>query len=110
MPLTKNFCFQLLLDTDEQRSSRRPEEIRTIITSMSGRIFDEALRNNDGEYLNILVHTDNPSDFLCKINDKLDAEPNISRSLVIVCEGSNGWDNYLLLRHYEWDEEPDTPP
>jgi hypothetical protein len=52
MPLTKNFCFQLLLD----------------------------------------------------------AAPDLTRSLFIICEGSNGGDNYLLLRHYDWEEQTDSLP
>jgi hypothetical protein len=39
-----------------------------------------------------------------------DARPPIARALVVVCEGEYGWDDYLLLHHYDDYEVPDIFP
>jgi hypothetical protein len=36
-----------------------------------------------------------------------DEQPPIARALIVVCEGQFGWDDYLLLHHYDEFETPD---
>ena len=110
MTQSKTLCFQLHLDRGEEPTGLRAETIRTLIASAGGRISDEELGNDDGQYLNFFIPADRPSNFLCVINDKIDLRPDIMRSLIIICEGSNGWDNYLLIRHFDEDEQSDPPP
>ena len=37
-------------------------------------------------------------------------KPAIARALVVVCEGDYGWDDYLLLHHFDDFEIPDVAP
>jgi hypothetical protein len=37
-----------------------------------------------------------------------DAKPPIARALIVVCEGEYGWDDYLLLHHFDDVEHPDA--
>lgn len=34
--------------------------------------------------------------------------PRLRRSSIVTCEGSRGWDNYLLLHHFKSDQALDT--
>src|SRR5687767_7251959 len=107
MPGSKIFDFQLHLDQNEPQSGLRAQELKTCITNAGGIIVKEEFGNDDGTYLNIFTSAEHPSDFWDRINQKLDTNNEITRSLIAVCEGSNGWDDYLLLRHCDRDQTID---
>jgi len=37
-------------------------------------------------------------------------KPPIARALIVICEGEYGWDDYLLLHHFDEYEIPDALP
>lgn len=67
--------------------------------------------NENGAYFNIEMESENVlhlweeirAEFLLKRIDSV-----IAKGLVVVCEGDRGWDNYLLLYHYDSLEHVDS--
>jgi predicted RNA binding protein with dsRBD fold (UPF0201 family) len=66
----------------------------------------------DGRYENIMFDVESPEAALSKIRAVLDSAsvgPAARASCIVTCEGANGWDDYLLLHHYDPAEKPDVP-
>ena len=42
------------------------------------------------------------------IKETLGAVPDLATATIVVCEGDNGWDDYLLLHHFDPREDVDT--
>jgi hypothetical protein len=56
---------------------------------------------DNGRYINIDF---TPVDALAlwrEIRVSLSAEPALARAAIVACEGQHGWDDYLLLHHYD---------
>src|SRR4051794_5115256 len=78
-------------------------DARAIVASLSS--LDASARltegEDDGRYINIDF---SPADAMAlwrEIRGQLAAEPELARAAIVVCEGRNGWDDYLLLHHYD---------
>jgi hypothetical protein len=57
--------------------------------------------NDNGRYINIDF---TPADSVAlwrEIRNHLHSEPALARATIVVCEGRHGWDDYLLLHHYD---------
>ena len=88
------------LDTDQAVSG---------FQSLDG-IYDVVIQhgNDDGEYINVLFKTDTPSIVWKEIQRKLiTPNPLIADSTIITCEGDDGWNDYLLLHHFDPTEMTD---
>ena len=64
--------------------------------------------NDSGEYINISVKTGDLLTLWVKIKAYLKNNECLSQTSIITCEGSHGWDDYLLLHHFDTKEETDT--
>jgi hypothetical protein len=63
---------------------------------------------NDGSTYNVDFRTpDLPVLWEC-VRDVVHAVPGLARAAIIVCEGEHGWDDYLLLHHFNPKETVDT--
>ncbi|MEM1228795.1 MAG: hypothetical protein AAGJ40_24180 [Planctomycetota bacterium] len=66
---------------------------------------------DDGRYIDILIKSDSPSETWARITDLflgtdfLSTEIRISS--IVTATGDAGWDNYLLLHHFDPDEQLD---
>jgi hypothetical protein len=56
---------------------------------------------DDGPYINIDFTPADATVLWGDINSRLTAEPELARAAIVACEGRNGWDDYLLLHHYD---------
>jgi hypothetical protein len=60
---------------------------------------------HDGPYLNVCFDTDDLQELWRHLNEKLlqikVAGQQLDFSSIVTCEGRNGWDDYLLLHHYD---------
>lgn len=68
--------------------------------------------NDGGRYENILFEAESPEDALLKLRavfDSPDAGLAARRSCIVTCEGERGWDDYVLLHHYDRTLIVDTP-
>ena len=59
---------------------------------------------DDGRFENIMFDAESPADALSRVRGVLDSS-TVGRaarsSCIITCEGERGWDDYLLLHHYD---------
>ena len=60
--------------------------------------------NDSGKYINLNIKTNNIRDTWVTIKTYLKENNAFSCSSIITCEGSQGWDNYLLLHHFDSNE------
>ena len=58
-------------------------------------------RQDNGKYINFNIKSDNLKDTWLKIKDLYLSNPHLASASIITCEGSEGWDNYLLLHHFD---------
>ncbi|MCP4375619.1 MAG: hypothetical protein GY794_05530 [bacterium] len=63
--------------------------------------------DGDGEYINLSIESDNLKESWSVIKTSLLQMPGIERSSIIVCQGAEGWDDYLLLHHFDLSEKID---
>jgi len=63
--------------------------------------------NDEGQYINILVSAINVAELWETIKTLLNKRKAFKSSSIIICEGSESWNNYLLLHHYNENEKLD---
>jgi len=68
--------------------------------------------NDNGKYINLDFSSNDVKKLWSQINRELLGNPKIGiwiRNVsIITCEGKNGWDDYLLLSHYDRNERLDS--
>ncbi len=68
----------------------------------------EILKGYDsGEFINLNIKTNNVKKLWVKIEKYLKKHSEFCNSTIITCEGSQGWDNYFLLHHFDSREKLD---
>lgn len=60
--------------------------------------------NDNGRYINYIIETNNLVLAWTSIKFKLIGNSLIANTAIITCEGNYGWDDYLLLHHYDKKE------
>ena len=67
--------------------------------------------DDDGPYVNITYTPRDLAGFWAHLRAEMDRDPIVcaalTRGSIIVCEGEHGWDDYLLLHHFDPDEPLD---
>lgn len=61
--------------------------------------------DDSGKYININIKTNNIKELWVKIKEYLQEHNDFANSTIVTCEGSQGWDNYLLLHHFDSKEK-----
>ena len=56
---------------------------------------------DSGHYVNIDFTPADAKVLWQKIHGCLSSEPELARIAIVACEGRHGWDDYLLLYHYD---------
>jgi predicted RNA binding protein with dsRBD fold (UPF0201 family) len=71
-----------------------------------------AVGEHDGRYENFMFEAASPEDGMSMVRGVLDS-PEVGRaaraSCIVTCEGEQGWDDYLLLHHYDRTLVLDAP-
>ena len=63
--------------------------------------------NDEGEYINYDFSSTNPKESWGILKRIFGEDKKLIKSSIVCCEGSNGWDDYLLLSHYDHNEKLD---
>jgi hypothetical protein len=67
--------------------------------------------DDDGAYVNFTFLAKDLPKLWARVKAEVLADPqlgrDISRATIIMCEGQSGWDDYLLLHHYDGTLELD---
>jgi len=100
----KSFLFRFHLDSGEGPLSARVIGLKAAVARCGGLIDEEAAGFEDGPCLDLFVSARDPLEFWDDMDDALLWRPQIARSLVVTCEGREGWDDCRLLHHFDQDE------
>lgn len=99
----KSINIQLQPDRVEAANK---EEALSILKSIG--FSPEVSEGDDGGlYVNFDILADDLEKAWLTIKSSFISIPCFSESTIIVCEGSDGWDNYLLLHHFDNTEALD---
>lgn len=63
--------------------------------------------SDDGDYINYDFSSTKAGESWGLLKSILNKDKKLSQSSIVCCQGSNGWDNYLLLSHYDPNEKLD---
>jgi len=77
--------------------------------ALSSELVDFSVSSGDekGVYINYDFVSENPKESWSWIEGLLVKNPSFRDSSIVCCEGSQGWDNYLLLSHFDKNEPLD---
>jgi hypothetical protein len=56
---------------------------------------------DDGPYVNVVFKTADPAKVWASIQRLLETESSLASATIVVCQGKLGWDDYLLLHHFD---------
>ena len=99
----KGICIQL---QPKKSSELKKENVLRILQSFG---FSPEITegNDDGPYINLTFDTTSITQTWSQLKHELLNCPGIETSAIITCEGSLGWDNYLLLHHFDPSQKLD---
>jgi hypothetical protein len=95
----RSVCVQFQPDRVTADETRVRQALRTALPDA-----EIAAGEDKGRYENIMFDVESPEVALSKIRDVLDSPsvgPAARASCIVTCEGENGWDDYLLLHHFD---------
>ena len=102
--MERHFVFQIRLDGEDVAQCSAVPELKDLIRSAGGQLVEETTESDEGGYANLDVTADRPAEFWARLNAVLPSRPGVVRSPIVVYSGRNGWDDYLLLRHFDGDQ------
>ena len=75
--------------------------------------YETSEGDDEGPYLNFTFLAKDPTQLWARLKTEVLAHPEIGRNFsgasIIICEGKAGWDDYLLLHHYDRTQQLDEP-
>ena len=98
-------CLSIQLQTDINPEASKEEAISILSNAGFSPEINEG--EDNGRYINLNIETDNLKEAWSKIKNSLIKLPRYAKTSIVVCEGSEGWDNYLLLHHFDQSEKLD---
>jgi hypothetical protein len=89
-----------------------PTDEARVRQALRDALADAEIVIGDGRYENFMFQAASPEDAMSKVRVVLDS-PDIGRaarsSCIVTCQGEHGWDDYLLLYHYDRTVAVDHP-
>ena len=90
--------------SDDSKSEK--EEVFTLLGKVG--LDSEVSEGDDGgRYINFMISTATPTVAWNKIRETYLIDSKYAGASIVVCEGDNGWDDYLLLHHFDESERLD---
>lgn len=73
------------------------------ITRLSKLVPDTEVRagKDGGRYVNINMPAADPRSIWSAIHRLLQEDEPLAGAVIVVCQGEHGWDDYLLLHHFD---------
>lgn len=103
----RDVCVQFQPDRVRQDAARVRQELRAALPDA-----EVDVGQDDGGYENFVFQAVSPEDAIAKIRIVLDS-PEVGRaarsSCILTCQDERGWDDYLLLHHYDSTLTLDAP-
>jgi hypothetical protein len=98
----REFVFQLKLGP---ATVRRKDQLVSLVTRLiancggsAGQVTEST--SEPKPYVNVHANANDPSRFWREFKHALQFEDDLRKLLIVVAEGSERWDDYLLLHHY----------
>lgn len=66
--------------------------------------------SDSGPFVNVTFRTVSLSELWPRLEQLIRSTPQLSTAAIVTCEGEQGWDDYLLLHHFDSEEPPDHRP
>ncbi len=95
-----NYSISLKLGGDSLKKEEALNVIRA--SGFLPEISDEA---KNGDYVNLIFKVSDKKGALELLHQNYLSISYFANNSIIVCEGDNSWDDYLLLYHYDKSEE-----
>jgi hypothetical protein len=54
-----------------------------------------------GRYINVTFGSENVRELWDKLRNEIDGNLTLARYAIVCCEGEDGWNDYLLLHHFD---------
>ena len=64
--------------------------------------------DDDGAYINVNIYSADVRSLWAALGAAITSDQSLISSTIACCEGDNGWDDYLLLHHFEKTESLDA--
>ena len=61
----------------------------------------------EGRYINLIMEAANPRQTWEAISNELRLDTGFANAAIVCCQGDHGWDDYLLLHHFDRTEPLD---
>lgn len=110
----KRFSFQIHFSEDDRSQDKCLVNYIVRSANENGGIdtLNETLQENNSYFANIDTTVKNYTKFWSNMKVALKFSPfgDLTRSMIVFCEGDRGWDDYLLLSHFLESEELDVLP
>ena len=100
----RSFLFRFRLDRGESPACARLVALKAAIARCGGLVDQEPDGIDDGGFVSLFVSARDPVEFWDEMDDVLLWRPQVTRSLIVLCEGRGGWDDRRLLHHFDQDE------
>jgi hypothetical protein len=106
-PIIGQLCIQVHLARSPKLNSDRLKNACEVIAKSTPGIRGIGINEGeeDGPYLNIVLAADAPEEVCPGIRlallESADFGRDLKASCMCVCTGQNGWDDYLLLYHFD---------
>src|SRR5690348_16122875 len=103
----RTVCVQFLPDRVSADAAGVRHALRTALPHAK-----VAAGEDDGRYENIMFDVESPEVALSTIQAVLSSPsvgPAARASMIVICHGERGWDDYLLLHHYDPAVKVDPP-
>jgi len=109
-------CLSIQIQPDKQPDLEAKDVIEKIKVYCSGLSIVSSLELNESfdksRYINVNIITNNLKLLWDKLSKNVYKDsvfgPYLSKTSIVVCEGNNGWDDYLLLHHFDKSEAIDN--
>ncbi|MEQ1905741.1 MAG: hypothetical protein ABL888_16250 [Pirellulaceae bacterium] len=112
--MTRTFCCRIHID---RLSFMTKKDVLETFGKMADS-WDEPVEiqtgQENGEYVNVLIESKDPFTTWERmkwplVESKLPGG-EFSRAMIVTLTGDNGWDDYLLLHHYDREQDLDALP
>jgi hypothetical protein len=107
------FCIQIQPDRAPDLDLEKVKSLCAKISANKELVKQHEITagDDDGPYINLLFETEHPAKFWKAFKkdlyENVDVGNDLSESTMATCTGEHGWDDYLLLYHFDSNFELD---
>lgn len=106
----RHFSFQLQFERGAEADASLLDKITTILERGGAHVTSSSIDSEDGEaFATINAQAPDADAFWRKAKAKLitASRTGASKGMIAVCEGDDGWNDYLLLHHFDGSQRVD---